>query len=617
MSQPKENSPLVFNNIHLVPILHNRLEFALEVHRRFHRVRPTAVAVELPPTLQQKITGAVERLPFLSVVVYQEKSGRHIYLVVEPVDGLIEALRLAGEQTIPVFFVDRDTEGYPAYREPMPDSYAVTQVGYEAYCRAFLEERGGETSASEDLLRERTMASQALELSRQFERVLLVCGLAHFPGIKRLLAEEPARPLGRQQRAGVVLGNLKESSSREIMTEMPFLQGRYEEERTQGQAEQDWTRFWNLDRLAVRDALLEQAVRRQAQNSREKVEEPALAVLKKFARNYAFIQGALTPDFYQLLVASRGAVNDNFAYEVWDLGSTYPYQEAPGRLPEIEVSARDLRINQKKIQFYRRFRSFRRRLVPVPGKKRTTPAEREEFKKSWRGDYICSFPPEDIRVEGFGDYLKKKARGALSQGQVRLIPFTASLLDGLDVRETLRHLVEDKIYVREEAAVRGQVGSVVFVFDEDEPAAGRPTRFPWKITWLGEHEQESDMAFYATPAGDEVVGPGISRCEYGGFVLSYPPLRMYDIWKDRFFNLARSKAERLLLAGIDYSEERLVAYIAARPPRSFCRTFASSQGKKIVYLPLGQFSPVLLTQIRFFHVLESPELRKVAHLYIR
>jgi hypothetical protein len=608
--------PFVFNNIHLVPILHNRLEFALEVHRRFHQIQPTAMAVELPPTLREKITEAVGRLPFLSAVVYQEKSGRHIYLVIEPVDGIIEALRLGAAAGIPVSFIDRDTEGYPAYREPMPDSYALTQVGYEAYCRAFLRERGEEVLPGEDLLRERTMAQQALELGRRFERVLVVCGLAHFPGLKRLLVEEPALPFGRRRRAGVLLGRLQESSSREILSEMPFLQRRYEEERARAREQQDWTAFWNLDRLAIRDDLLEEAVRRHQQNSREQVEEPALAVLKKFARNYAFIQGTLTPDFYQVLVAARGAVNDNFAYEVWDLGSHYPYQEATGRLPEIEVTARDLRINQKKIQFYRRFRSFRRRLVPVPARQRTTPAEREEFKKSWRGDYICSYPPEDIRVEGVGDYLKKKAKGVLSQEQVRLLPFTASLLDGLDVKETLRHLVEDKIYVREETAVRGRVGSVVFVFDEDEPVPGRPPRFPWKITWLGEHDQESDMAFYATPAGEEVVGPGISRCEYGGFVLSYPPLRMADIWRDRFFDPARSKAERLLLAGIDYSEEQLVAYVAARPPRSFCRTFAAGQGKKIVYLPLGQFSPVLLTRIRFFHVLESPELRATAHLYI-
>ncbi len=39
--------------------------------------------------------------------------------------------------------------------------------------------------------------------------------------------------------------------------------------------------------------------------------------------------------------------------------------------------------------------------------------------------------------------------------------------------------------------------------------------YPWRTTWIGEHAQESDMAFYATDLRDNVVGPGISRCEYG------------------------------------------------------------------------------------------------------
>jgi hypothetical protein len=617
MTRLNEINPFVFNNIHLVPILHNRLEFALEVHRRFVDFQPVAVAVELPPTLEDKISAAVKRLPYLSVVVYPEKSGRTVYLPIEPVDGIIEAVRLGLEHSRPVFFVDRDTEGYPLYRDPLPDPYAVTQIGYEAYCRAYWEERGSEIPTPDDLLRERTMAGQVLALGQAYPRVLLVCGLGHFSGIRRLLEQETRIPLGRTKRSGVLLGNLNEGSSREILSEMPFLQRRYEEERTSARATGDPADFLNLDRLRLRDEHLAEAQRRHLKNSREQISEPALAVLKKFARNYALIQGALTPDFYQLLVASRGAVDDDFAYEVWETGSHYPFQESPSQLPEVEVTAQDLRINQKKIQFYRRFRSFRPRLVPLPGKKRPSPAEQEEFKKRWRGEYICSFPPEDIRVEGLGDYVKKKARGILSQEQVRLIPFTTSLLDGLEVKETLRHLVENKIYVREEISVRGRVGSVVFIFDEDEAPQEQAERFPWKITWLGEHDQESDMAFYATPAGENVVGPGISRCEYGGFVLSYPPLRMVEVWKDRFFDPARCKAERLLLAGIDYSEERLVAYIAAQPPRSFCRTFAQRQGKKIVYLPLGQFSPVLLKSIRFFHVLEGPDLRKEAHRYIR
>ena len=157
---------------------------------------------------------------------------------------------------------------------------------------------------------------------------------------------------------------------------------------------------------------------------------------------------------------------------------------------------------------------------------------------------------------------------------------------------------------------------MVLIFDEDVQREGKPERFPWRVTWLGEHQQESDMAFYATPAGHNVVGPGISRCQYGGFMLTYPPMRVYDIWQDSFFEVAATKPERLLLAAIDYSEESQIAYIAASPPRSWFHTVASRYRKKIIYLPLGMFSPVFLKKIRTFHVLDGHHVRQYANEYI-
>ena len=124
------------------------------------------------------------------------------------------------------------------------------------------------------------------------------------------------------------------------------------------------------------------------------------------------------------------------------------------------------------------------------------------------------------------------------------------------------------------------------------------------------------MAFYATSAGENVIGPGISRCEYGGFMLTYPPLRLYDPWRDPFFDGARTKAERLLLAGVDYSEEKLIAYIAAKPPADRIKSLAKAYGKKIVYLPLGVFSPVTIKKIRVFHVLDGHQVRTWAGEYI-
>jgi len=124
------------------------------------------------------------------------------------------------------------------------------------------------------------------------------------------------------------------------------------------------------------------------------------------------------------------------------------------------------------------------------------------------------------------------------------------------------------------------------------------------------------MALYATPLGEKMVGPGISRCEYGGFLLTYPPGRMFHVFEDPYFDRAESKSERLLLAGIDYSEERLIVYVAARPPRTIYKSLAERFGKKVVYIPLGDLSPLTLRQIRVFHILDGHPVRMWAKDYV-
>jgi len=227
--------------------------------------------------------------------------------------------------------------------------------------------------------------------------------------------------------------------------------------------------------------------------------------------------------------------------------------------------------------------------------------------------YLCSYPPEDIIIEGYGAYLKKKAISILSEERARVEPFTNSLLDGIDVKETIRNWHhEKKIFVRENIHVGGGAGSVVVIFDEDR----NDDRYPWKMTWLGEHHQESDMAFYATNMTGRIVGPGISRCEYGGFMLTAPPLRLYDVWTDPFYAQARSKSEVLLMAAIEYSVERHVVYVAAAPPRAWFRSFASRLNRKIVYIPIGALSPTSLKKLRVFHVLSGRHVRDIAKDYI-
>jgi hypothetical protein len=39
-------------------------------------------------------------------------------------------------------------------------------------------------------------------------------------------------------------------------------------------------------------------------------------------------------------------------------------------------------------------------------------------------------------------------------------------------------------------------------------------------------------------------------------------------------------------------------------------------GRKVVFLPLGQFSPIMLKKIRVFHVLDGHQVRGYAREYI-
>ena len=588
------------------PVAHGRLEFGSAVHRLFHALRPDAVAVEFPSTIQAVVERGLDRLPYLSVVLYEEKDGRHVYLPLEPQDPLVAAARLARTRGLPLYFVDRDTEGYARHRDPLPDPYTVTRLGLKAYAEAYRAEFKDMVPDREDRLREMTMAWHLRELGREYERVLFVCGLWHYFRVADLLEQPLARPLGRVRRDGVILANLAEESSREIMSDMPYLAAAFEEA---------GDRAGGLDRLVLHRGLLNEAGENHLKNAKEEISPVLMAVLNKFARNYALVQSYLTPDLYQLLVAARGAVDDNFAYEVWDLGTRYPWQDQAGALPTVRLRGEDLYLDTRKIRFYRRFRQFRRRLAPVPVKKRKREERPGEWQEGWKGLNICSHPPEDIVIEGFGDYLKKKTVQILSEEQRRTQPFQTSMLDGVDIRETIRNWYEGRIYVTENRQVKGRVGSLVVIFDEDSDADGEE-RYPWRMTWLGEHNQESDMAFYGTPAGARVIGPGISRCEYGGFMMTYPPMRVYDIWRDPFFDGARNKPERLLLAGIDYSEEKLIAYIAARPPADRLKSLARMYGRRVVYLPIGQFSPVTLKKMRVFHVLDGHHVRGWAGEYI-
>ena len=309
--------------------------------------------------------------------------------------------------------------------------------------------------------------------------------------------------------------------------------------------------------------------------------------------------------------AARSIVDENYAWDVWETASRYSHQQTSTDIDTVMISGEEVWLNTKRIRLRRRLPSTKRRL----GNLGLKPRKKEKFPGEWaselNGASICSYPPEDMVIEDFGRFLKKKGKSVLSEERSTVEPFTASLLDGIDLRETIRNWHEGKIFVKNIQKIYGEVGSVVVIFDEDSQG-----RYNYMTTWLGEHQNESDMAFYSTYPFEHLIGPGIGRAEYGGFLMSLPARRMYDVWADPDYDFAETKAERLLLAGLDYSIQKYVVYVGAKPPRSIFRNIAARFGRTIVYVPIGQLSPVTMKKIRVVHVLDGYDKRDSAKEFI-
>jgi hypothetical protein len=587
------------------PVAPGRLEFAIEAREAMLRERPQVVAVELPMALQDAWTRGVKRLPEMSVIFYPDETTgdtEAVYVLVEPADPFTEAIRTGLEIGAEIVFADPEAGLRPHLKDAYPDPYAIRHIGLVRYVEAY---RVYPQARSEEIARHAAGLAWKLQGTDPEARVFVVVSLNLLDPLLDAMEEPQAQPLVRTKREGLELFNPHPESLAEIAVEYPALQWRYENFRKEMADAQA------IDRRHAQLAVFREAEKAYEANAGERMAHWQRRLLARYTRNLALTGNDLTARLFDLTVAARGIADDNYAWEVWEAAGRYPAQKTASDVMTVHITGDEMWTETRRIRLRRRLPSAKRKPRPFGLK----PRKKEKFPGEWasqlNGTGICSYPPEDLVIEDYGRYLKKKGKSILSEERVRVEPFTTSILDGIDMRETIRNWYEGRIYVRQFQKIQGEVGSVVVIFDED-----RDNRYSYLTTWLGESQNESDMAFYSTFPFDNLVGPGIGRAEYGGFLLSLPPRRMADVWQDPDYEFAESKSERLLLAGLDYSMHRYVVYVAAKPPRSIFKTIASRAGRTIVYIPIGQLSPVSLKKIRVAHVLDGYDKRESAKEYL-
>lgn len=580
-----------------LPVVPGRIEFAAEVRRRILAARPDVVAIELPATLEDVYLEAVRRLPQISVILYNDGEDT-VYVPVEPADPFVEAIRTAQETGAQIVFADPDSTERPHISDTYPDTYALTTIPLEQYVEAYRVYPQPRTPEIEQFAEGIAWKLQGAD---PFANVLVVISLNVLDPVLDAM-ERPQSEPSRRRREDLQLVNPHPDCLGEITLEYPFLQERYEEARTAAGCP---------DRRRVQMTLLREAEQAYHVNTGEKMHAWQRRLLARYSRNLAIMNQDLTASLYDITISARAIVDENYAWDVWETASRYSVQQTSTDLETVNISGEEVWLNTRRIRLRRRLPSTKRRMGSFGLRKRKKEKAPGEWAAELNGNSICSYPPEDIVIEDFGRFLKKKGKSMLSEERATVEPFTASLLDGIDLRETIRNWHEGKIFVRNMQKVHGEVGSVIVIFDDD-----RDNRYDYMTTWLGEHQNESDMAFYSTQPFEHLVGPGIGRAEYGGFLMSLPARRMYDVWTDPDYDFAESKSERLLLAGLDYSIQKYVVYVAAKPPRSVFRNIAGRFGRTIVYIPIGQLSPVTMKKLRVVHVLDGYEKRENAREYI-
>ncbi len=635
----RETDTLEVGGVEFYVIEPRSMEWAALVRRRILYDPPPGVATVLPETIRPLVPHALSLLPALGLLVHARDAGDDpapALIPVEATDGRWEALRTAHELGIPWRPVAMDTGEGELLEPAEPDTLLASTVAEADLMRlAILAEKEpvSATAAAVAVLHLRELAVPfALP-------VLFVCTAAWVrPVVAALQSPETSTPLRRVRREDLRVTLASDTLSRLIPAEPMGFVRLYEAWRTRSAGlMSDWRRSGEsglpAGRWEMTLALLNEA--RALYDAEFSTTLPAalIAPLLKYARNLALTQSRLFPVRYDLVIAARSFFDHNFGWIFFQLLIDPAPPPAGADAPVLELDPDLLGISLRTVQFGLKVRQHIPRFLSAYMERPREPRP-GAWKEAFDEASMCSYPPEDILIEGTAQQMKDKGRDTLGERQLRSHPFSTTLLDGLDVRETVRHWYEKRLYVREEFSGRNKVGSVVIIFDEDEGdpdgrsdgsssggASGGGVfdvseRYPYCAHWHGEHTQESDMAFYATDPEVHVVGPGICRCEYGGLLLTSPPGRMWPVWEDPHLRHFRRKSQILLAAGLQLTREPVVLYIAPRPPHPFLKRIALRMGLRVLHMPLGSLSPQRIARLRTFHILAHHQARSWAHRFI-
>lgn len=538
----------------------------------------------------------------------------HSFVPIDPCQSVIAAIRFAIGERIPVRFIDLETDLFEGDEEGFaPDCYALSKVSLEAFSTAMLPSI---TRPKSDQVNERIrwMAKRLLSLRSKYEDIVMLCDIHHWPWIREAYHRELASPVRDlepyEHDEPAVNHSIAENTLVFMLSELPYVTAVYEQSRSQLVDSPFDSYIDGIKKLllSARASYLADFGKRA-----RRISPFLLSQCLKYIRNLSLINKRLTPDMYTIVLAAKQTFGDSYAVHVAETIKDYAFQEPLNwssikmgigklELPDGEIVPAISRLGEGVFEW----RSLD--LTRRPPKD-----ELKEWQKAWNPYQQCSWLPEDAKIENFRTRVVDRAQAILGADLARSEKFTTSIMDGLDIRETLRHWHEGELYVKIQPPSIGKLDACILMFDPTPS----PDVYEWRATWYAEYEWESTLAFYATNFHKEIIGPGIGVANYGAALFLFPPRSIQDIWTDRELRFADTLEDRIIAAACKHSRARQVALMSPLPPTVRWRQIAKQFGKSLVHVPMSQFSDEKIAELRTVHVLNGKQVRSYAAHFIR
>lgn len=507
-----------------VPSIHFNHYFAVMVNRLCHAAaaRPEAIAVELGPRAVSASTAWLRELrvahAHLPVMLGLLKKRRNVrrplpgkeqeLLLLSPTDSIIEALRCGIECDLPIYGVDLDD-----HAEPTHSNVAIQMPEAGTSLSAFVDGNSGfaasDLDEKSDPVREAAMAAHLKALLKRYRRVLFVCGLGHWQRLIGLLRDDAIAPsmpaaapvkMGKKFRRVVVDPSIAVA----FMDLFPTLAQSYEMVREDGSRQGPCLPFGNSWSMAADPAeILRSGLGRTYRKRFDRLfgwrqdddrgwDIENIGAFEGYLANLCLLNQRPLPDLSSLVKAAGETMSGAFAAELletfmdspWVSPEDFPDCSFLGPGPDGEREHKTLLLTNPGD---RTGELLQVRLMNSPD---VRPGPVVAFRRSGQGEsnspsserhLSCTWGPWDRLLSSLS--LKAARHGQKWRSTRSSVDFEGSLLDGLDIKRTMRAFSrhEERYSVRDVAR------------DISEPPDFTEC-FP--VVWLFTHEDPSDADWH-------------------------------------------------------------------------------------------------------------------------